>query len=183
MSYHFYAKGLFVGRYVAFDNISGGDLQVYTDNVGPDRLLTDMPVDQYRRMDPTSPQLCQICASAQEGMAFEEHIIDHQKRGIGQIQPAQGRVFGQLRVGMQHLQVVGVALDLQRVNREFRPAGLTRNVLAQPLSQGLAPAFDAYQCRMRRWRQRCGHKLPRVNVLRARALDINQRQGRIDGGF
>ena len=58
MSHDFYAKSLFVRRYVAFDDISGGDLQVYTDNVGPDRLLTDMPVDQYRRMDPTSPQLC-----------------------------------------------------------------------------------------------------------------------------
>ncbi|KHK65491.1 hypothetical protein JZ00_06320 [Pseudomonas frederiksbergensis] len=81
-------------------------------------------------MDATSPQLRQVCAGAQERMAFEEHVIDHQQGGIGQVETAQGRVFGQLGVGMQHLQVVGVALDLERVKRQLRLAGPMRNVLA-----------------------------------------------------
>lgn len=49
----------------------GGHLQMHADNVGMDRLLTDMPVNQYRSVDPTSAQLRQIGTGAQEGMALE----------------------------------------------------------------------------------------------------------------
>jgi hypothetical protein len=40
---------------------------------------------------------------------------------------------------MQHLQVVGVALDLQRVNREFRPAGPDAQCTRATVEPGAGP--------------------------------------------
>lgn len=66
MTQNFNAEFHFVGRDVAFDDVMGGNLQMHADNVGMDRLLADMPVNQYRSVDPTSPQLRQIGTGAQE---------------------------------------------------------------------------------------------------------------------
>ncbi|MNN78277.1 hypothetical protein D3C81_1948170 [compost metagenome] len=98
---------------------------MHADNVGMDRLLADMPVDQYRSVDPTGTQLRQIRTGAQERVAFKQDIIDNQQGGTGEVKFAQKRVFGQLRVGMQHPEVIGIALDLQGVKRQFWLAGLT----------------------------------------------------------
>nr|BFE96795.1 hypothetical protein GCM10020185_73310 [Pseudomonas brassicacearum subsp. brassicacearum] len=57
---------------------------------------------------------------------------------------------------MQHLQVVGVTLDPERVKRQLRLAGPMRNVLAQPLRQWFAPALDTNQCRVSRGQESRG---------------------------
>lgn len=113
MTQHFNAKLHFVGGHVAFDDVMGGHLQVHADNIGMDRLLADMPVDQDCRVDPTSTELCQVRAGAQERVPFKQHIIDNQQGGIGKVQRVEKRILGQCRLCMQHLEVIGIALDLQ----------------------------------------------------------------------
>lgn len=129
MPQHFNAELHFVGRDVAFDDVMGGNLQVHADNVGTDRLLANMPVNQYRSVDPTSAQLRQIGTGAQKGVAFKKHIVDNKQGGIGKVQLAQKWVLSQFRVCMQDLEVIGITLDLQGVKRQFWLAGLTRKML------------------------------------------------------
>ena len=123
MTPDFNAELRFIGRDIAFDDVLGGDLQMHADNVGTNRLLADMPVDQNCSVDPTGTDLRHVRAGAQERMAFEQHIIDHQQGGIGQIQSDEHRVLGQFGVSMQHLEIVGIALYLQLVDWQFRLPG------------------------------------------------------------
>ena len=103
MTQHFNAKLHFVGGHIAFDDVMGGHLQVHADNIGMDRLLADMPVDQYCRVDPTSTELRRVRASAQGGMAYKQTSSTTSRVVLARSSVLSSGFSVQCRVCMQHL--------------------------------------------------------------------------------
>lgn len=131
---------------MTFDDVLFGNLQVYTHEVCMHGLAAGVTVNEHRAEYPSRPKLSQVSTGAQQGVPFVQHVIDHQQGGIRQFQVGQLRVFGELCMGMQEAEVVGVAFDLDRVERQWRgTTGQLLQVQLQTTRQRLTSALNPYQ--------------------------------------
>ena len=122
----FDAQPLLVGRHVAFDHIPRCHLQAQSGHIGMHRLAGHGAIHQHCRAYLAGAELRQPGAGAQQRVTFVEHVIDQQQAGVRQVEGGDVRIPGQRGLRVEQAEIVGIALQAQRIKRPGRRTWLRR---------------------------------------------------------
>lgn len=129
---------------MAFDDVAGRDFQPQPHHVGTQRQRGHATVGQNHEVHGRRAFAGQPVHHLQRRVTGVEHIVHHEQGVVAQVERGVVRRFGELRVGEQQREVVGVAFDRQVQPQRRDQAMALHHALAQAVGQRRAPAQHAH---------------------------------------